>query len=186
MKSCSDATRILSYKSNRRVIYGDFSGKHSTRADETVHFIYAHVTAWQYGVSQPTLRKASSKASLCIRIEATIEAAAIFNEPIPVNICLISESHDTDTSQLSPWQLDVLPPQNDPLIPRFSETVITLTETTLRDVKDGLFLTVHSPELSVQVGLTLRETAVPFSDVAERSFEILELNYTLRSQKDNQ
>ena len=186
MKNCSNAIEGLPHKPNSKVIYGNFRGENLTASSETTLYIYAQITDWRHCISQPSPQEPPLKTNLHIQLEATLAAGTIFDEPLPLSICLVSDSDDNDIDHLSPWQLDVIPPQNEPPIPRCLEAVIILAETTLRDIKECLFLTARSPGSSAQLSLALREKpAAASSDVAERSFEIVEFNFTLQHQTRN-
>ncbi|WP_277057564.1 hypothetical protein [Trichlorobacter lovleyi] len=150
------------------------------------YYIYAPVASWQYSICLPSPQETPQRANPYIKLEAILEAGIITDESLPLSIHLITANDDCDFAHLSPWLLDVVPPQGDPPIHRCLEAVISLAETALLDIRECLLPAAQSSEMSAQVSLVLREkTDASISDVAERSFEIIEFDYTLRHQKEN-
>ncbi|OGU18632.1 MAG: hypothetical protein A2X85_17490 [Geobacteraceae bacterium GWF2_54_21] len=106
---------------------------------------------------------------------------------MPLGLCIVCDDEDlSGTPPLSPWQLDLIPAQEEPPISKCLEAVITLADIPFRDLKESLFLTAKSTAASVQLKLALQEkTAAQPNDVTERSFEIVEFGYTLNHQKES-
>ena len=102
-----------------------------------------------------------------------------------LGLCIVCNDKDFNGMlPLTPWQLDLIPALDDPPVPRCLETVILLEEKVLQDLKECLFLTVKSPEASIQVSMAIQEKSTAGHDeIAERSFTILEFGYSLNHQK---
>lgn len=157
------------------------------QSNEITHYIYANVLLWAYACDQSNPNEAGRKSTTRLHLDTIIEQSAIFQETIPLGLCVVSDDEDlSENPPLSPWQLDLIHAQEEPPIPRCLETVIVLEEKLLRDLKECLFLTAKSMAASVQVKLAIQEKATAQSnDVTERSFEIVEFGYTLNHQKEN-
>lgn len=72
---------------------------------------------------------------------------------------------------------------DEPPVPRCLETLLTLSECSIRDLKDCLFLAAHSTESSVQIQMAVQEKVIAPDSVAERSFSIVEFSHALTHRR---
>jgi len=152
------------------------------RSANATHYIYANVSSWKYACALPAPREGVEELNPRLHLDAAIVRCTILEKGLPLGICIIGNNEDHDDANLSPWRLDLIPHLDDPPLPRCLETVLTLSEIALKDVKECLFVTAQSSSCYVQVNLGLQE--ILSTDIAERSFAIVEFGYALHNQKE--
>lgn len=154
---------------------------------DTTCYIYANICSWRYSCDLPNPKEAAGEPKPRLHLDAMIDNCTVLPEALPLGLCLVcNETVADDDALLSPWQLDLIPASNEPPLPRGLEADLTLTEASLKDLKDCLFLTANSTDCSVRVQLAVKENVgIPSGNLAERSFALVEFSYTLIHQRKN-
>jgi len=153
---------------------------------ETTHYLYANVSSWKYAVDMINPKEANERSTSRFHLDVITERSSVIQESMPLGLCIVCKGEDLNGYlPLSPWQLDMIPTQDEPQIPRCLEAVVVLEEKLLLDIRECLFLMTKSTDVSLQVILAIQEniTMQP-DDVAERSFAIVEFGYSLIYQKE--
>ncbi len=142
---------------------------------ETTYCLYANVSSWRYACEAGRIKETASRPNPHIGLEIAAIDGDYGLDGIFSNMPLYLDISCDDQEQLhllqSPsWQLDLIPASDDePIMPRFLSAGLAVTETSLRDLKDCLFLTANSADCSVKIQLAVQENGGRCSenDVAE-------------------
>lgn len=150
-------------------------------------YVYANVFSWRYTCVQPRPNEALGKPEPRLHLDAVIDSG-VLPQGLLIELCIICEEAETgDEALLSPWQLDLTPANDDdPALPMFLSGILTVTESSLLDLKNCLFLAANSADCSVQVQFSVKGNEDRYfdNDVAEGCFMIAEFGYTLNYQKE--
>ncbi len=155
------------------------------KSNETTHCLCSTVSSWRYACDLPNPHKSGERAEPRLHLDGVINECPDFLEALPLEVCLVC--NEREDVALLPWQLDLIVASDEPPIPTSLEAVLTVPETSLRDLKDCLFLTANSIDCSVKITLSVQEIARRDSanHVAERSFSIIDFVYTLDHERKN-
>lgn len=161
--------------------------RNRVHSNDTTLYLYAYITSWKYAFDIQNPNETGSRATSRVHLDAITEQSSVLQEEsLPFGLCIVCNDKDFNgIPPITPWQLDLIPALDDPLVPRCLETVIILEEKVLQDLKECLFLAAKSPESSIQVSMAIQEKSTEGHDeIAERSFTILEFGYSLNHQKE--
>lgn len=156
------------------------------KSSETAHCLYATVSSWRYACDLPNYQKIEERAEPRLHLDGVINECTDFLEALPLGVCLVCNEGEAGLALLVPWQL-LIAASDEPPLPTSLEAVLTVPETSLRDLKDCLLLTANSIDCSVKITLSVQEIARRDSDndVAERSFSIVDFGYVLEHERKN-
>lgn len=152
---------------------------------ETTNYLYANVDQWNLAYDSPCPNAAADRSARMLRLSGTADPPfADFAHPLPLELCLLLESHP-DAEVLLPWHLGLVEDLDEYGIPPLLEGALPLPEKIWSDLKESLLLAARGPGFAVRVRLETRELLEKPSEFdPERNFAVIAFGYELHHRKE--